>query len=258
MTRLTHTTAITLALGVPALTGAHAFNTTPYVYGQPNTTINSSVKPAVASPIYSQPNTTINSSIKPFVMPNTIYSQPNVTINSSVKPFVVPNTTYSQPNTTINSSVKPFVVPNSIYGTTASPTTVQSMAAQAAAGKTATQVTVASQAMIAQNAPFVPKGAPTLPSQLSSYGGLNAGSSADLASGPAALQNAAAAQMQSLTEVNAINAQMQAQQMTSAADRQNILVNTQTSIFQIQQDIAQNLARTAYKEADKLDQYLGN
>jgi hypothetical protein len=82
MTRLTHTTAIALILSLSALSGARAANNTPYVYGLPNTTI--------------------NSSIKPYVVPNTIYSQPNTTINSSIKPYVVPNTVYSQPNATMN------------------------------------------------------------------------------------------------------------------------------------------------------------
>jgi hypothetical protein len=167
MSRLTQTTAIAMVLSLPALTGAHAFNTTPVTYGPPNTTINSSVKPAVVpNTIYSQPNTTINSSIKP-ATPSPIYSQPNTTINSSIKPYVVPNTIYSQPNTTINSSIKPFIVPNS--GMMVPQATLQSMAAQAAAGKAASLVTIASQSAIAQNAQFVPKGAPTELSQLSGH-----------------------------------------------------------------------------------------
>jgi len=113
MTRFTHTTAVALVLSVPALTGAHAFNTTPYVYGQANTTINSSVRPAVPNALYTQPNTTINSSIKPFVVPNTIYSQPNKLINSTLNP-VVPNSLYTRPNTIINSTLNP-VVPNALY-----------------------------------------------------------------------------------------------------------------------------------------------
>src|SRR5580700_1064554 len=77
MKRFIETAGIALILSLPALSGAHAVSSTPYVYGLPNTTINSSVKP--------------------YVVPNTVYNQPNTTINSSVKPYVVPNTVYSQP-----------------------------------------------------------------------------------------------------------------------------------------------------------------
>jgi hypothetical protein len=212
-------------------------------------------------------NTTINSSIKPFVVPNTVYSRPNTTINSSVHPFVVPNTVYSQPNTTINSSVHPYVVPNTAYSTKPSPALVQSMAAQTAAGKAASQVTIASQAAIAQNARFVPKGVLTVPPQVSSSYALNAALAADTAGGSSGPNIAAAAQMQSLTDLNAANAQMQAQaintqlqaqQMQSATDRQNILVNTQTSIFEMQQNVAANQAKTAEKMFNNWDQYIGN
>jgi hypothetical protein len=241
MSSLTRTTAFALVLSLPAVTGAHAFNTTPVTYGPPNTTISSSVKPTVVpNTIYSQPNTTINSSIKP-VAPNLIYSQPNTTINSSIKPAVVPNTIYSQPNTTINSSVKPYVVPNA--GMVAPQATIQAIAAQAAAGKAAAQVTIASQATIAQNAAFVPKGAPTVLSQLPSSYTMNPLSSAETASSLDAMQNAIVA------------AQIAAAQMQSATDRQNILVNTQTSIFQAQQSIQQNAAQAAVKSANIWDPY---
>jgi hypothetical protein len=216
-------------LSLPALSDVHAVSSTPYVYGLPNTTINSSVKPyVVPNTVHSQPNTTINSSVKPYVVPNTVYSQPNTTINSSVKPYVVPNTVYSEPNTTPSSSLN------------ASKTVVTTGAGLPAitAGTFAVPSISASVPKAAQN--WYSSLGPTanMPTSLWNF------SLADVATGGTASPNP-----QSPADLNttATNAQINAQQMQSATDYQNILVNTQTSIFQVQQNAQYNPNATAPK-----------
>jgi hypothetical protein len=213
MNRFTSTTAIALILSLPALSSAHAVSTTPYVYGLPNTTLSSSVKPTV--------------------VPNTIYSIPNTTLSSSVKPTVVPNTIYSIPNTTLSSSLN------------ASKTVVTT-----AAGLPAITHGTFSVPNISAT---IPKGAPSVPGGSSNYyAGFDPGN-ADVAGGAGSVDQSSLGSP-SPTDLTTINAEIYAQQMQSATDRQNILVNTQQSIFQVDQNVAQNQAKVADKAATKWDQ----
>jgi hypothetical protein len=209
----------------------------------------------VPKTVYNQPNTTINSSVKRYVVPNTVYSQPNTTISSSVKPTVVPNTVYSQPNSTINSSVKPYVVPNTIYSqpntTLSSSVNVPKTVVTTAAGLLAITHGTFSVPNIAAT---IPKGAPSVRGGSSNYyAGFDPGN-ADVAGGGTNLPGLG--DLGSPTDLTSTQ-QMQSQLQQSSTDRQNILVNTQTSITQIVQDLGANQAKVADKNASGLDLVIG-
>jgi hypothetical protein len=246
------TTGIALVLSLAALTGANAasLNTTP---------LNTFGKPVSSTPVtYGLPNTTINSSIHPAVVPNSVYSQPNTTINSSIHPVVVPNSIYGQPNTTINSSIHPFVVPNSIYSrpntTISSSLNVSKTPVTSGAGLQAITYGSFSLPRIAAS---IPTGTPNAPSRSSGYYALygNGGDLPDTAppgtsGSPTTLMSNAFTNptMQSVTESQnaaTINAQLQVQNQQLATQQSAVLSATPT--LQTQQDTTTNNARTSNK-----------
>ena len=81
-----------------------------------------------------------------------------------------------------------------------------------------------------------------------SFTGVNIGKPASSADGNA----------QAATDANTIQTQMQADQQKQEMDRWKILQDTQTKIFEIQQDVTANKAQTQDKAYDQWDQYIRN